>query len=313
MTQTNNPQTQLVRRTLAKLEKSQKNKREFIRYLEESKSPLLKHTMKTNRLKECWNVVTFRKHLETWEKQLLSANFCKYDRVCIACATKRAIGMIKRFEQGIKAHNLYEKHRYYIVLTIKHKAWDKLEDLMEKLLTSKEKLARNYRNSKRDVQKNKSFFNSFDGMVISIEVAHKWKNGWHPHINILACSNEEVPIKQGMHIRGDVNEQLQKEWLQITWDSFIHNIRKINVKNDYFTRSGIGEVFKYAIKFSDLTVSQLATIMELQQKYQYRFFSTYGIFRGWKLEKPEEKKGNWHEWNFIFDVPYMKYRLQSTN
>lgn len=313
MTQTNNPQTHLVRRTLAKLEKSQKNKREFIRHLEESKSPLLKHTMKTNRLKECGNVVTFRKHLETWEKQLLSANFCKYDRVCIACATKRAIGMIKRFEQGIKAQNLYEKHRYYIVLTIKHKAWDKLEDLMEKLLTSKEKLARNYRNSKRDVQKNKSFFNSFDGMVISIEVAHKWKNGWHPHINILACSNEEVPIKQGMHIRGDVNEQLQKEWLQITWDSFIHNIRKINVKNDYFTRSGIGEVFKYAIKFSDLTVSQLATIMELQQKYQYRFFSTYGIFRGWKLEKPEEKKGNWHEWNFIFDVPYMKYRLQSTN
>lgn len=310
MTQTNSPQAQLVRRTLAKLEKSQKNKREFIRYLEESKSPLLKHTMKTNRLKECGNVVTFRKHLETGEKQLLSANFCKYDRVCIACATKRAIGMIKRFEQGIKAQNLYEKHRYYIVLTIKHKAWDTLEDLMAKLLTSKEKLARNYRNSKRDMQKNKSFFSVFDGMVISIEVAHKWKNGWHPHINILACSSKEVPIKQGAHLRWDVNEHLQNERLQITWDSFIHNIRKINVKNDYFTRSWIGEVFKYAIKFSDLTTPQLATIMELQQKYQYRFFSTYGIFRWWKLEKKEQEKGKWHEGSFLYSRTSNGYNLQ---
>ena len=72
---------------------------------------------------------------------------------------------------------------------------------MAKLLSSKEKLARNYRNSKRDVQKSKSFFTAFDGMVISIEVAHKGKNGWHPHINILACSDNNIPIEYGKYTR----------------------------------------------------------------------------------------------------------------
>jgi hypothetical protein len=66
--------------------------------------------------------------------------------------------MIKRFEQGIEVNNLYSKKWYYIVLTIKHKKDDSLDELMVKLMKAKEKLARNYRNSKRDSQKKKSFF-----------------------------------------------------------------------------------------------------------------------------------------------------------
>jgi hypothetical protein len=74
---------------------------------------------------------------------------------------------------------------------------------MVKLMKAKEKLARNYRNSKRDSQKKKSFFWYFDGMVISIEVAHKWNNGWHPHINILACADHDIPIERWKYYRGD--------------------------------------------------------------------------------------------------------------
>lgn len=65
--------------------------------------------------------------------------------------------------------------------------------------------------------------------------------------------------------------------------SFIHSIRHIEVKKDHFSTSGIGEVFKYAIKFHDLTMEQLAEVMSIQSKKQYRFFATYGIFRGWKM------------------------------
>jgi hypothetical protein len=104
--------------------------------------------------------------------------------------------MIKRFEEGIKVNGLYSKKWYYIVLTIKHSKDDSLDDLMIKLMEAKDKLARNYRNAKRDTQKNKSFFHYFDGMVISIEIAHKGSNGWHPHINILACSGYDIPIEK---------------------------------------------------------------------------------------------------------------------
>jgi hypothetical protein len=44
---------------------------------------------------------------------------------------------------------------------------------MERLKLYKSRMAKAYRNSKRRNQKTKSFFNQFDGMVISIEIAHK--------------------------------------------------------------------------------------------------------------------------------------------
>lgn len=153
----------------------------------------------------------------------------------------------------------------------------------------KDKLARTYRNSKRDKQRQKSFFSQFDGMVISIEIAHSGKNGRHPHINILACSDNDIHIDEGKYQTCNgkpsrTNEQLKTERKYITNEtSYIHYIGKIEVTKDYFTRSGIGEVFKYAIKFSDLTMEQLAQVMAMQHSTKSRFFATYGIFRGWKL------------------------------
>lgn len=107
-------------------------------------------------------MVAFRRYLESGNIQLVSSNFCKYDRICIACATKRAMRMIKKFSQGIQEQDLYTKHWYYIVLTISHKQGDSLSDLMDRLMLYKDKLARLYRNSKRESHKSKSFFSQFD-------------------------------------------------------------------------------------------------------------------------------------------------------
>jgi hypothetical protein len=101
--------------------------------------------------------------------------------------------MIQRFEGFIHEKNLTTKNWYYVVLTIKHSYNDKLSDLLSKLTQSKDKLARNYRNSKRSDQKTKSFFSQFDGMVSSIEVT-KNKNGRHPHLNLLVCTDNEIKI-----------------------------------------------------------------------------------------------------------------------
>ena len=136
--------------TMKKLERSQKLKEEIIPYLEENHPHLLANKHRRYRIRECCNQIAFRRYLESGDVQLVSANFCKYDRICIACATKRAMRMIKKFSQGIEEHNLYEKKWYYIVLTINHKKEDSLTGLMERLMIYKERLARAYRNSKRD-------------------------------------------------------------------------------------------------------------------------------------------------------------------
>jgi hypothetical protein len=39
-------------------------------------------------------------------------------------------------------------------------------------------------------------------------------------------------------------------------------------------------------------MKQLAEVMVAQHKHQYRFFATYGIFRGWKLDEGSKFQGN---------------------
>ena len=58
-------QLQLVKRTVEKFTKVQKLKQELISYLEMYKPHLLKNQNKVDRLKECGNVLKFRRCLET--------------------------------------------------------------------------------------------------------------------------------------------------------------------------------------------------------------------------------------------------------
>jgi len=272
----------LITRTVEKFRRSQEKKRELIQYLVKNKPNLIKSVWKRKRIKDCWNVLLFEQ-MANWEQKLKSGSFCKYDKFCLACSTRRAIKMIQRFENFIRERELTTKHWYYIVLTIKHSSNDKLDQLLSKLTKAKDKLARNYRNGKRQNQRTKSFFSQFDGMVSSIEIT-KNTNGWHPHINFLVCSDNEIKIDKNKYrsVGGkdsNTNDQIIREWKKITGDSYIHNIRKIEISQDYFSLNGIGEVFKYAVKFSSLAVDQLAEIVELQQRKKYRFYDTYGIFR----------------------------------
>jgi len=154
-------QKKVFHSTIQKLLKSQQLKERLIPYLEKNYPHLLKNKVRKRRIAECCNTATFRRYLESGNIQLVSSNFCKYDRICIACATKRAMRMIKKFSQGIEANNLWSKQRYYIVLTIKHNKSDKLSDLLHNLMRYKEKIARDYRNSKRSQQTKKSFFSQF--------------------------------------------------------------------------------------------------------------------------------------------------------
>lgn len=221
--------------------------------------------------------------------------------------------MIQRFESFIKERSLITKNWYYIVLTIKHKPTDSLSDLLSKLTKAKAQLARNYRNGKRSEIIKKSFFSQFDGMVSSIEVT-KNRNGWHPHMNLLVCTGNEVQIDKNKYYSvwgkgSNTNEQIIKERKKITGDSYIHNIRKIDVSQNHFNLNGIGEVFKYAVKFSSLAVDQLAEIVEIQQRKKLRFYDTYGIFR--RMGKLERKLDSdlslWY--NKIFKYVNSDYRI----
>ena len=81
------------------------------------------------------------------------------------------------------------------------------------------------------------------------------------------------------------------------------------IKKTHLKIKIIWEVFKYAIKFSDLTVEQLAEVMVAQHKHQYRFFETYGIFRWWKLAEWCKYDWDWSEWIFLYDEHKKDYEI----
>jgi plasmid rolling circle replication initiator protein Rep len=153
---------------------------------------------------------------------------------------------------------------------------------MDKLQKAKQKLAQRFRNSKRETHKSKSFMHNFEGMVSSIEITYG-KSGWHPHIHMLVCGEKDIETEYSTVLWTPSNRMLQRERYNLTWDSYSVGIRKIDVNKDSFSRRWIGEVFKYAVKFSKLDIPQLAEVIELQYKNRYRFFATYGILRARKL------------------------------
>ncbi len=287
----------VIERTVAKMELSQQKKKEVVEYILQHKPYLLGSAFKSTRIRECCNVLKFRDYLNG-EQRLYGANFCKYDKFCLACSTRRSIRMIQRFEQWIQQYRLYDKHWYHITLTVRHNSSQSLKTVMDKLCTAKGKVAKRYRNWKRPEQKTKSFMNNFDWLICSIEVTQSEKGWWHPHIHILACSDKKLPTKV-IYLFGkriELNEDLQNEWHEITKDSYQVSMREITVTDGYFDRKGIGEVFKYAVKFSTLDVPHLVELIELQHTRKYHFFSTYGIFRGWKLDsKPTDEDKNFVE------------------
>lgn len=276
----------IIQRTLQKMERSQKKKKEISEYINKYKPHLLKYIWRTDRINECVNIIRFREYVD-WEVKLHKANFCKYDKFCLACATRRSIKMIQKFEKWIIKYDLTNKNWYHITLTIKHNAHQTLWELMAKLSDARDKLAQNYKNWKRPNQKKKSFFSQFEWIVASLEISY-WKNWYHPHLHILACTDKEIKTEYSKFLWWYSNRDLQKEWYNITKDSYSVGIRKITVWENNFDRKSIWEVFKYAVKFSNLKVSQIAEVIELQHNRQYRFFSTYWIFRSWKFEESKE-------------------------
>lgn len=77
------------------------------------------------------------------------------------------------------------------------------------------------------------------GLVGSYEVTNKG-NGWHPHVHMIALHSERL----------DYSAMID-EWRRITGDSYILHVDE--ARNPHDPVEDFLEVFKYALKFSDLS------------------------------------------------------------
>ncbi|CED58040.1 Rep protein (plasmid) [Aliivibrio wodanis] len=202
-------------------------------------------------LLDCSNWLVFNHYYTIDKVRLSKASFCKKHLMCPVCAIRRGAkslsAYLERFE--IIMTEKPDLRPYFLTLTVNNGA-----DLKERL-DHLQKSFKKYMNRKRDaVKKGRGYceLNKIHGGVFTYEFTYSEKNGWHPHIHMVAlCDPSDLP---GFPIGSNSgkkkqNSKLSKEWLSVTGDSYIVDFRPI--ENDPV--QGFIEVFKYALKFSDLT------------------------------------------------------------
>jgi len=247
---------------------------------------------------DCFNYLVFHNYYTVDELRLVRATSCKKHLLCAPCAIRRAAKAVKAYLgrfQEIKSSQA-ELEPFLLTLTVRN--GDSLPERFEHLAKSMKSILK----SRRNYASNGRGFNEFckiEGGVYSYELSHS-DHGWHPHIHMI------VMVDKASFIDFDPlspkSSKLSRDWKNITGDSFIVDIRPITGD----PVQGFVEVFKYALKFSDLTPGQTV------EAYSYlkgkRLQGSFGCFRG--VEVPDSMNDDPLE-----DLPFMEliYKYKGQN
>lgn len=238
----------------------------MLEYLLETPSP--EATKTAAGLATCGNYLHFREYFTVGKVRLHNAQFCKQHLVCPLCAIRRgakALGAYLARWEAIQAERP-DLRPYLITLTVKNGP-----DLGER----HSHLTR----SLRRLMDRRRFFNAgkrgspwtelckVEGGVYTLELTNRG-NGWHPHCHMIALA-ASAPSQSA----------LSAEWLGVTGDSMIVDVRPITGDPS----EGFMEVFKYAVKFSDLSLADNWHAAQVLKGK--RLLNSFGLFRG--VEIPE--------------------------
>jgi len=231
-------------------------------------APSVESTKTATALASCGNYLHFREYFTVGKVRLHNASFCKQHLVCPLCAIRRgakALGAYLARWEVIRDQHPHLRP-YLITLTVKN--GDDLEERQAHLTRSLKRLTDRRR-----------FFNAgkrgspwtelckAEGGVYTLELTNKG-NGWHPHCHMIALC-PSAPSQSA----------LSAEWHGITGDSMIVDCRPITGDPS----EGFMEVFKYAVKFSDLSLED--NWFAAQRLKGKRLLNSFGLFRG--VEIPE--------------------------
>jgi hypothetical protein len=214
------------------------------------------------RLGRCGEYLGFRHYYTVDQVRLHSADFCKQHLICPLCAIRRGSKLmgsyLPRFEHLIASAPTLSPA--FVTLTVRN--GQSLSESFGRLRSSLDVLFER-RRSARKGNRGASEFAKVAGLVGTIEVTNKGK-GWHPHAHMVVLLDAYID-----------RNKLAAEWKQITGGSFIIDIRVIDRDNPV---DAFAEVFKYALKFSEMTPER---IWEARRELrQCRLVYSLGCFRG---------------------------------
>jgi len=223
-------------------------------------------------LASCGNYLHFREYFTVGKVRLHNATFCKQHLICPLCAIRRgakSLGAYLARWEVIRAERPDLKP-YLLTLTVKN--GDDLEERHAHLTKSLRKLMHHRRDFNAGTRGAPwTELCKAEGGVYTHEQTNKGK-GWHPHTHmIILCAS--APSQSA----------LSAEWHKITGDSMIVDCRPITGGESGDYSEGFMEVFKYAVKFSDLSLDDNWHAAQVLKGK--RLLNSFGLFRG--VEVPE--------------------------
>jgi hypothetical protein len=264
---------------IARLSECKKRSRQMAKYIQQN-YPDKKLSFQVS---SCATQMVFNNYYTVDKIKLSKVLTCKKHLLCPFCARLRGAKQVQAYLEKFNQVMQEKQNLTPAFLTMTVKNGDNLEERFNHLIDS----FRKYIERRRDYFKKRRGFNEFckiDGGAFSFEFTKK--NGWHPHIHAVVLLNDYIDV-----------EKLSQEWKAITGDSFIVDIRKIKGNSQDEMAEAFVEVFKYALKFSDLALADnLHAYETLKGK---RLQGSFGSF--WGVKVPETLTDDLH-----YGLPFLE-------
>lgn len=236
---------------------------------------------RSSKLRTCGALLAFRNYIQSGEFKLSQGMFCSQHLLCPVCAQLRAGRSVTKYFERVQL--VVGKSRItHAIATVKD--GPSLKERFNHAVSSFNTLlqkARKARSGGRHVTE----FSKVRGGVASIEIKRGANSKtWHPHIHAILLQDEKIDM-----------QALWNEWATITGDST--NFKIYATRGDPL--AAFCEVFKYAMKFSEMTVSDnWEAFGALSGK---RLLRPFGAL--WGVKVPEELTDE----GLKEDLPYIEY------
>lgn len=221
-------------------------------------------------IEQCGTHLTFRDYFRLGKIRLHAMHSCKKHMLCPLCAIRRGAKSVKAYLDKleiIKADSPQLK-AFLVTFTVKNgeNLLERFNHIHRSLKAYHQQRNHAYQGLRTPVQACLA-----SGAVWSYEFKRGSGSGlWHPHVHaIWLC--EEMPDQA----------KIREEWKAITRDSHMVDVRPFHNQDDVV--GGFLEVFKYALKFSDMPLEQNWEGFETLQGR--RLIGSFGTFRG--VQVPE--------------------------
>lgn len=194
-----------------------------------------------NKLDKCGHYLLFHDYFTVGKVRLHAADFCRKHLVCPLCAIRRGAKLCKAYLERFQVVTGADAglRPYLVSFTVKNGP-----DLGERFRHVQQSMA-------KMTQARRDYFKGLRGHVEAAKAlggvgSYEFKRGkrsglWHPHCHSVWLCREAPDV-----------HKLRQEWRSFTGDSFMVDVRPIDPWDPV---GGFLEVFKYAVKFSDLPLS----------------------------------------------------------